>query len=188
MSNVDWGGLLDDTRGYLHLDDNDPVPRDELIAQAVAVGYGDDAPRPAEDVVRGLLRDADEVEFAEGLNDDRVRLADAEAAGPAESSETDPVDDGSDDTNPGGETGESDGKRPASVEDWRAVDFSTVDPRVWAPAQAGADAWMCRTDTKAPYAPWADADAPVECNHSDHDEPTACDECDHHAGYKWGSE
>ena len=47
---------------------------------------------------------------------------------------------------------------------------------------------MCREGGKAPYAPWADSDAPVECNHSDHDTPMTCAECDHHAGYKWGSE
>ena len=76
----------------------------------------------------------------------------------------------------------------SSVDQWRELDFSTVAPRTWAPAQMALDSWMCRKQSKAPYAPWADADAPVECTHEDHDEPTTCDECNHHAGYKWGSE
>jgi len=71
---------------------------------------------------------------------------------------------------------------------WADIDFATIDPQTWPPAQTEHDAWMCRTDTKAPYAPWTDPDAPVECSHGDHDEPTTCDACDHHAGYKWGSE
>lgn len=47
---------------------------------------------------------------------------------------------------------------------------------------------MARKESQAPYAPWADADAPVECSHGDHDEPTTCAECMHRAGYKSGSD
>ena len=79
---------------------------------------------------------------------------------------------------------------PASVASWSEVDFSIIDPRTWAPAQIEHESWMCRTDSKAPYAPWTDSDAPVECgrDHEDREGTVRCSTCDHAAGYKWGSD
>jgi hypothetical protein len=78
--------------------------------------------------------------------------------------------------------------RPPAVDTWRAAAFDDPTPGQWAPAQQGFDQWMCRADSKSPYSPWADADAPVACSHEDHEGDATCAECDHHAGYKWGSE
>lgn len=76
----------------------------------------------------------------------------------------------------------------ASIATWLDADFQDTNSKTWAPAQIKRNQWMCRTEGKAPYAPWVDANAPVECNHSDHDNNLTCRECEHHAGYKWGSD
>jgi len=76
----------------------------------------------------------------------------------------------------------------SDTETWGEIDFSVTNDRVWAPAQIERDAWMCRKESKLPYAPWVDDDAPVKCIHEDHDEPVLCADCDHQAGYKWGSD
>jgi hypothetical protein len=113
--------------------------------------------------------------------------------------ENEPEDADSEETNPGSEAGDSPADEPdsstltptpASVVSWSEVDFSIIDPRTWAPAQIEYDSWMCRTDSKAPYAPWTDSDAPVECgrDHEDREGTVRCSTCDHAAGYKWGSD
>jgi len=76
---------------------------------------------------------------------------------------------------------------PPSIDSWAAAGFAEPETGTWPPAQIKRDAWMCRAESKAPYAPWADADAPIECNHPDHGEGSTCADCGHHAGYKWGS-
>lgn len=93
------------------------------------------------------------------------------------------------------ETAEVDHQEPAenggteaAADAWSDLDFSTTEPGIWAPPQITFDTWMCRKESKQPYAPWTDADADVTCNHDSHAEPTTCAECEHHAGYKWGSD
>ena len=100
---------------------------------------------------------------------------------------------GSSTDNPRGETAETGDADPATVDRWDRAGFDDPDRRVWAPARVEYDVWMCRSGGKAPYAPWTDADAPVECgrDHPDLDvdgNAVTAAECDHHAGYKWGSE
>jgi len=100
---------------------------------------------------------------------------------------------GSGHTNPGGEGEQVPGNTPEepappTIDSWAAAEFTESETGTWPPAQIKRDAWMCRAESKAPYAPWADADAPVECNHPDHDEAATCADCGHHAGYKWGSD
>jgi hypothetical protein len=85
-----------------------------------------------------------------------------------------------------GEESHPDAEEP-EAESWHDVEFSAPGRRHWAPLQTEFDHWMCREESKAPFSPWADADAPVECTHNDHDTATTCDHCEHHAGYKWGS-
>ncbi|MFD1687599.1 hypothetical protein [Halobellus litoreus] len=179
----DWSGLLWETRGYLGLDDDAAVPVDELVATAEANGY-------SEREARRALREADDLErVGDDLDDLRVRLTEeGDSPESARENPEEPDTGGETPTPEAGETTVQNRETPASVGTWREADFSAVEPRTWAPAQIDVDAWMCRTDSKAPYAPWADADAPVECNHGDHDEATTCDACDHHAGYKWGSD
>jgi hypothetical protein len=53
---------------------------------------------------------------------------------------------------------------PASIDTWLNADFQNTNSKTWAPAQIEHDSWMCRTNGKAPYAPWTDPNAPVECN------------------------
>jgi hypothetical protein len=43
----DWDSLLWEARGYLGLDEDDPVPVDELLAQAKANGRDEDEAREA---------------------------------------------------------------------------------------------------------------------------------------------
>jgi|APHM01.1.fsa_nt_gi hypothetical protein len=80
--------------------------------------------------------------------------------------------------------------RPASLDTYTHASFASDDLArdEWPAAHRDVDAWMCRKDGKAPWAPWADDDAPVECTHSDHNEPTPCDRCRHSAKYRWGSD
>ena len=99
---------------------------------------------------------------------------------------------GSGDANPGGKREKTpeappDEPAPPSINSWAAAGFAEPDAGTWPPAQIKRDAWMCRAESKAPYAPWADADAPVECNHPDHNKTLTCADCGNHAGYKWGS-
>ena len=64
----DWESLLWEARGYLGLDDDEAVPREELIEQAVANGY-------QEREVQQAIRNADVLELAGDLDDPRVQLA-----------------------------------------------------------------------------------------------------------------
>jgi DNA-binding transcriptional ArsR family regulator len=69
----DWGSLLWEARGYLGLDENDPVPVDEILAQAKANGRDEDEAREA-------LRDTDALE-AVGDDPDDLRVRAVEGAG-----------------------------------------------------------------------------------------------------------
>ena len=64
----DGESLLWEARGYLGLDDDEAVPREELIEQAVANGY-------QEREVQQAIRNADVLELAGDLDDPRVQLA-----------------------------------------------------------------------------------------------------------------
>jgi len=174
---LDWDGLLWETREWLDLAEDDPVPRDELVATAEANGYSDRE-------IREALADTDALEATDESLDYVV-----EREAPPETAKPDERDD--EDTDISTETPTPEADEPAeeaAVNRWAAADFGAVDAQTWAPAQVEREAWMCRKDSKRPFAPWADADAPVECSHEDHDEATTCDECTHGAGYKWGSD
>jgi hypothetical protein len=125
-----------------------------------------------------------------------IRLAEPEDGGLLNTDETTDEEPDSTNTNPGSEPGESGTETdtpdvvPASAESWADVAFEDPSLRTWAPAQIERDQWMCRSDSKAPYAPWTDSDAPVECgrDHEDREGTVRCSTCDHGAGYKWGSD
>ncbi|GGM64421.1 hypothetical protein GCM10009017_13090 [Halarchaeum rubridurum] len=70
---------------------------------------------------------------------------------------------------------------------WADADFATPESGRWATDHVERGQWMGhKAGDKQPFAPWADADAPVSCDH--HEEPTTCAECGHSARYKWGYE
>jgi hypothetical protein len=141
------------------------------------------------------LVDEDPTALIKGAIDDGVLVESDEGAFPvysldsADSADEEP---GSRDATPTLEPEETGSQIPESepptIDQWSGADFGVTESGVWAPAQIERDAWMARKQSKAPYAPWTDADAPVECTHSDHDDATTCAQCRHHAGYKWGSE
>ncbi|OYR75157.1 hypothetical protein [Halorubrum ezzemoulense] len=167
-----WGRLL------AQLDDPPVGTVAEALADARELEIG-----AAYDAVEAAIDGGTLVEADTGGAFGAVRLAEGdEPAKTAGTADTEPRGADSSGDDPKGETAET------GVGAWRELDFSDVDRETWAPAQVERDAWMCRKETKAPYAPWADADAPVECNHEDHGEATTCAECSHHAGYKWGSD
>jgi len=70
-------------------------------------------------------------------------------------------------------------------------DFTDPEPEVWPDELLEREQWMLRKGGKAPWAPWADPDAPVACDR-DHADGTPDDvtaaECHHSARYKWGSD
>jgi|APHM01.1.fsa_nt_gi hypothetical protein len=175
-----------------------------LLTDADARTYGE-VVAALKDVDMVSIDDAPSVVDAALANGPLVEDDDAEMFGEirlADSPETSNTDDNdrlepdSDHSHPGGEavsSGEDHGSpspSPPSAASWSEVDFSTTDPRTWAPAQIEHESWMCRTDSKAPYAPWTDSDAPVECgrDHEDRDGTVRCSTCEHAAGYKWGSD
>ena len=89
-----------------------------------------------------------------------------------------------------GEAADETEARGARLDTYTNASFASdaLDRDEWPAAHRDVDAWMCRKDGKAPWAPWTDDDAPVECTHGDHDEPTRCDRCRHSAKFKWGSD
>ena len=85
---LDWEALISDARGFLYLDDDEAVPVDELIEQAKAHGY-------TEREVKQALRETDELEHVGGLDDQKVKLAQAVGTGEkylADSETADPLD------------------------------------------------------------------------------------------------
>ena len=96
--NPDWESLLWETRGYLGLDDDAPVPVDELVEQAKANGYDERQTRRA-------LREADDLEsVGDDLDDLRLRLTE-ENSETADSSDTGTSGPRYSDNDPRGETG-----------------------------------------------------------------------------------
>lgn len=189
MTDIDtWGRILDAI-------EYDKPPATE-VAEQLAAGL-DISMKRAQEQVCNAIDDGVLVEEGEGFGS--VRLAPEHTHG--EDPQTDDLavsigrEAGASDDEPPGEDTEDTAAdhdhatgEPASVGNWSEADFSVVESRTWGPGQIAVEAWMCRSDDKAPYSPWTDADAPVECTHEDHDEPTRCDKCEHHAGYKWGSD
>jgi hypothetical protein len=144
--------------------DGDEVPALEL-AERLADAEGLDV-RDAQDRVYAALGDALE---EEGDGHGFVTLA------------------GSDDAD--GDEDDADAAQRPPADTWGDVSFSDTEAGVWPPAHRSLPAWMLRKGGKAPWAPWADADAPVECQkrHNGRSAPVTCAKCRHSAKYKWGS-
>jgi hypothetical protein len=170
---------VNDLRNVLAAISEEAPPALELadaLADATAVNVADAQATVYDAIDAGVL-----VEEGEGFGGVRVAAEYHETDTPetADSGDIDAGGAASPDANPNGETGETALAEPTTASSWSEVEFSDPTPRVWAPDQTEYDTWMCRKDGKAPYSPWTDADAPVECTHSDHDRPTRCDKCDH---------
>jgi len=163
----DWESLLWEARGYLGLDDDEAVPREELIEQAVANGY-------QEREVQQAIRNADVLELAGDLDDPRVQLAadaehderhhsaDDKPNGDLQTAEEDLDDLGVDETHERGE----------STATWADVDFTGPESSVYPPELLEREQWMGHVEKK-PFAPWADRDHPEADADSD-------------ARWKWG--
>lgn len=89
----------------------------------------------------------------------------------------------------GGDEDDADAAQRPEADTWGDVSFSDTETGVWPPAHRSRAAWMLRKGGKAPWAPWADDDAPVECQkrHNGRSAPVTCAKCRHSAKYKWGS-
>jgi hypothetical protein len=66
--NIDWEGIAWETRGFLGLDDTEPIPRDELVEQAKTNGW-------TEREIRASLRETDALEPVDG-DVDRLSVCD----------------------------------------------------------------------------------------------------------------
>ncbi|WP_052367761.1 transcriptional regulator [Haloferax sp. ATB1] len=177
-SSFDWESLLWETRGFLGLEDDEAVPRGELVQQAVANGYQERETRQA-------LRDTDALELAGDLDDPRVRLADAATDAERHHSAADKPDaalDTTDDT-PSDDVAEPQDTTTTSST-WADADFSAPETGVFPPELLGREQWMGHVEKK-PFAPWADRDAPAPCSRDNHDAETTA-ECDCDARWKWG--
>jgi hypothetical protein len=174
----DWESLLWEARGYLGLEDAEPVPRNELIKQAVANGY-------QEREIRQAIRDTDALELAGGLDDPRAQLKDVAADAERHHSAADKPDaalDTTNDTNTD-DVDNSQGSTSASMI-WAEADFTSPEPGVFPPELLKREQWMGHVEKK-PFAPWADRDAPAPCSRDDHDADTTA-ECECDARWKWG--
>jgi hypothetical protein len=169
VTRINWESLLWETRGYLGIEDTDPVPVEELREQAKANGYD-------EREIRKALRDTDALEsLGDGPDDLRVRLT--EESGKRENqAEHTPEDVDPSDETPGGETDKTGSSNslnqqdppedaPMLVNGWWDADFSDTENDTHLPALIEYSQWMTRGEDlppydrpKAPYAPWADTD------------------------------
>jgi len=162
----DGESLLWEARGYLGLDDDEAVPREELIEQAVANGY-------QEREVQQAIRNADVLELAGDLDDPRVQLAaDAEHDERHHSADDKP----NGDLQTAEETSAADvdetHERGESTATWADVDFTGPESSVYPPELLEREQWMGHVEKK-PFAPWADRDHPEADADSD-------------ARWKWG--
>ena len=160
---VDWEALITDARGYLYLDDDEPVPVDELIEQAKAHGY-------TEREVKQALRETDELEHVGGLDDQKVKLA--QAVGTGEKYHADSVEPtnensetpnsanttgergGSPDANPGGNTVETPEKNGGDRERGVARVGETLYPLSIAEREYWVTWILDGVGRKRPVAPW----------------------------------
>ena len=171
---LNWENLLWEARGYLGLDDDEAVPRDELVDQAVANGYNDRE-------VQQAIRATDQLELVGDLDNAHLRLAEGFAT--AEADETaDPDDVAADDLCTTEEATEP--PAPSNDSGWEDADFTTSTPGVYPEELLEREQWMGHVEKK-PFAPWGNRDAPAPCTRDDHDADTAA-ECDCDARWKWG--
>ena len=110
--------LLHDARGYLGLDDDAPVPRDELVEQAKANGY-------TEREIREAFRATDELENVGTIDAPEVRLADTGDAPEEEG--------GSPGSTPTPEADKPVSSTRESAESWKNADFATTEPDTYPP-------------------------------------------------------
>ncbi|MCU4743482.1 hypothetical protein [Natronoglomus mannanivorans] len=140
--NIDWEAIFWETRGYLGLEDDEPVPREELLETAKANGW-------SESEFRQSLTATDDVEFSNGVGSGLQfvgRDSDSE-------DQTDDVDEPPVPTETSEET--------QSVEQPDDVDVDHSDLE-WSVSRSGElpqvledlDAWM-PTQGKLPFAPYA---------------------------------
>jgi hypothetical protein len=167
----DWKGLLWETRGYLGLDEDDPVPRDELVEQAQANGWG-------EREIQDAIRSTDALELVGDLDDPRVQLADRDE----QSDIVDVDDDQEADETPDTES-PTDDRTPANGS-YADAEFDAPESDVYPPELLEREQWMGHVEKK-PFAPWADRDAPAPCTKDEHAAATT-DECNCDARWKWG--
>ena len=163
---LDWG-IFWETRGFLDVDGDAPVPRDELKETALANGWTErefeTALRAADDVtaVGDPLASNPDLQLS-------VDAADNDSAGDQTDEDThDRVQ-----TEPGisEDLGSTDAQ--PSNSGWRDVDFANLESNVWPAELLEREQWMGHVEKK-PFAPWADRD------HPDAD-------ADEDARWKWG--
>jgi hypothetical protein len=138
----DWKSLLWETRGFLGLDEDVPVPRDELVEQAKANGW-------TEREIQEAIRNADALEFVGDLDDARVRLADVDETFPTEETESRKRSSSPDEETP------DEAARPGTT--YHDVDWSDVDAGVDPTGTHDYPHWMPTTEKK----PWT-PNAPTE--------------------------
>lgn len=151
VPNLDWSALIWETQGFLGLDDDDPVPKDELKETALANGW-------SERDFEKALRVTDAVEAAGdpfASNPDPQLSVDAPESG--NTGETD--DNEHDHAQPEAEISENltqTGARSTNS-GWGDADFATPESGVWTPELLDREQWMGHVDKK-PFAPWGDRD------------------------------
>jgi len=167
----DWKGLLWETRGYLGLDEDDPVLRDELVEQAQANGWG-------EREIQDAIRSTDALELVGDLDDPRVQLADRDEQSDIVDVDDDQEADETPDTEPRTE------ERTSADSSYADAEFDAPESDAYPPELLEREQWMGHVEKK-PFAPWADRDAPAPCTKDEHAAATT-DECDCDARWKWG--
>ncbi|MHC3439558.1 hypothetical protein ACYJ1Y_16070 [Natrialbaceae archaeon A-gly3] len=188
---IDWPGLLEDARGWLGLEEGEPVPLEELVEQAKAVGYSEREARRAlreTDVVvpagknleSGVILDEGHEKTVLSEPTDETSCGDSPPT-----SGTGAADAPEEETGAGGEeptTGDATEQDESTDENeitgsWFTIGFSDIEPGTYPPELLSREQWMGRAGEsgKQPFAPWADRDHPD----ADPDED---------ARWKWGLE
>lgn len=166
--NVDFEGLIWETRGFLGLDDENPVPLEELKTTAREHGY-------TEREIQTAVRETDTIERAGGsLDNIHVRFVDSEDVAPDEAPEDDDAEETPRETPPAPGNDVS-----GTMSDG---EYTTPESGVWPPTLLEREQWMGHR-AKKPFAPWADPNAPAPCADDDH---TNASECGCDARWKWG--
>jgi hypothetical protein len=179
MSGISWEALLRDARGYLGLDEGEPVPREELVEQGRANGWQE------RELTLGL-RETDDVEaIGDAENMLVLETGNNDGSGPErpENNESSPAEPDSDGVTPGGEGGDTTKDRPNNGDTWHNAIFTTPNAKEWPQELLDIESWMGHKD-KLPFAPWGDKNADLECTKPCAASTTAKCECD--ARWKWG--
>ena len=178
---LDWEGLLWETRGYLGLDDDAPVPLDELRETAEANGW-------SEREFREAHRNADQLVNVGTLDAPRVVLDDTESDTGDEGSVSQDDTPRGDRENPVSDRGNNDEIRENTDPD----SPPEIEPGVFPEDLKGVAQWLTWKATddgrKVPRAPYANPDWPdkfVSAQDPDvwRDFDTAADWCDKLGGY-----